>query len=319
MKRTLLALLGVLTLATIVVSSAQAAPKKKKAAPGGQVQEAPQSGAIAEAMGDLKWGMTREQVVDYFTARTREKYKPLLAKAAGALEEDKLRARQKDELNKLKSTLVEFNGKKTGWDVSFLKGEFTHYNGESLFVVTDDTSENYYFFIQNKLWKWYKAFKTEAFEGKSFEQFSEAVQARYGKAQAREGEATHGGGKQKWLEWQDAGTRLRAVDNKQFYGFYSLVFEDKVTLRKLPELRTSKVAEKNKSNALIESVTSAEAATEPDGNPDVVDRITGKNRNRQGAPGHGQPGDAKPAEPKKPTESGGGVRNDNDPLKGLGL
>ena len=319
MKRSLIALLGVLTLATALVSSAHAAPKKKK---GGSAQEAPQSGAIAGAMGDLKWGMTREQVVEYFTSALRDKYKPLLAKASGALEEDKLRARQKDELNKLKSTLVDFNGKKTGWDVSFLKGEFTHYNAESLFVVTDDTSENYYFFIQNKLWKWYKAFNAEAFEGKSFEQFSEAVQARYGKAQVREGEATHGGGKQKWLEWQDAGRRLRAVDNKQFYGFYSLVFEDKATLRRLPELRTSKVAEKSKGNALIESVTSAEAATEPDSNPDVVDRITGKNRNRQGAPGAARPADGKPGEPKKPAPAGsgsGGVATENDPLKGLGL
>jgi hypothetical protein len=319
MKRTLIALLGVLTLTTAVVTSAHAAPKTKKADK--DAQEAPQSTAIANAMGDLKWGMTREQVVAYFTAQTRDKYKPLLAKASGALEEDKLRAQQRDELNKLKSTLVEFNGKKTGWDVSFLKGEFTHYNAESLFVVADESSENYYFFIQNKLWKWYKAFNAEAFEGKSFEQFAEAVQARYGKAQVREGEATHGGGKQKWLEWQDAATRLRAVDNKQFYGFYSLVFEDKATLRKLPELRTSKRVEKSKGNALIESVTSPEAALEGDSNPDVVDRITGKNRNRQG--GQGAPAGGKPAEDKKkpsPGQSGSGsVAGDNDPLKGLGL
>jgi hypothetical protein len=315
MKRTLLALLGVLTLSTGLVASAHAAPKKKKDGAG---QQAPQSTGIAASMGDLKWGMTREQVVAHFTSALRESYKPLLAKASGALEEDKLRARQRDELNKLTATLVEFNGKKTGWDVSFLKGEFTHHNAESLFVVTDDSSENYYFFIQNKLWKWYKAFKAETFEGKSFEQFAEAVQGRYGKAQVREGEAPHGGGKQKWLEWQDAATRLRAVDNKQFYGFYSLVFEDKATLRKLPELRTSKLADQKKGNPLIESVTSPEAATESDSNPDVVDRITGKNRNRQGAPADAKPADAKKPPPAAPSGSGG-VASENDPLKGLGL
>ena len=317
MKRTLLALLGVLTLSTGLVASAHAAPKKKKGAQA--AQEAPQSTEIAKAMGDLKWGMTREQVFEHFSSAMREKYKPLLAKASGALEEDKLRARHRDELNKLKSTLVAFNGKKTGWDVSFLKGEFTHYNAESLFLVSDDASENYYFFIQNKLWKWYKAFKVEAFEGKTFVQFAEALQARYGKGQVREGEAAHGGGKQQWVEWQDAATRLRAVDNKQFYGFYSLVFEDKETLRRLPELRSSKVAEKNKGNPLIETVTSAEAAAEPDSNPDVVDHITGKSGHRQGPPGAAKPADS--AEPKKPPPASGtgGVRSENDPLKGLGL
>ncbi|MET0341744.1 MAG: hypothetical protein ABW252_12135 [Polyangiales bacterium] len=314
MKRTLALLVGVLTLSTS--AQVHAAPKKKKEA---KVQEAPQSAQIATSMGELKWGMTRDQVVEHFTNQIRDKYKPLLAKSSGAIEEDKLRARQRDELNKMKSSLVEFNGKKTGWDVSFLKGEFTHHNMESLFVVTDDASENYYFFIQNKLWKWYKAFKTEAFEGKSFGEFAVAIQARYGKAVVREGEAVHGGGKQQWAEWQDANTRLRAVDNKQFYGFYSLVFEDKATLAKLASLRTSKVADNKKANALIEQVTSAEAAAETDGNPDVVDRITGKTRRRpenNPAPGStgNKPGDA----PKKPAPSEtGGVTSDNDPLKGL--
>ena len=33
--------------------------------------------------------------------------------------------------------------------VSFLKGEFTHGNGESMFVVRDKNSQNFYFFINN--------------------------------------------------------------------------------------------------------------------------------------------------------------------------
>ena len=321
MKRMLVsALLGALTVSSSF-QVAHAAPKKKNKA----AQEAPQSTEIANAMGDLKWGMTREQVLEYFTNGIREKYKPLLAKASGALEEDKLRARMRDELGKVKSSVVDFNGKKTGWDVSFLKGEFTHHNNESLFAVTDDTSENYYFFIQNKLWKWYKAFKAESMNGKSFEQFGEAVQNRYGKGAKREGEATHGGGKQSWLEWQDATTVLRAVDNNQFYGFYCLVFEDKDTLRKLPQLRTSKISEKQAGNSLVDAVTSEEGRGEDDGNNDVIDRITGKIRHRQEAPpaagGAAPPGKSeagkKPA-PAAPTPAPG-PSGDDDPLKGLGL
>jgi hypothetical protein len=318
MKRVLIgALLTALAL-TSSIAPAYAAPKKK----GKAAAEAPQSAEIAKTMGDLKWGMPREEVSGYFAGKLKEKYKPLLAKASGALEEDKLRARQKEELAKLKTT--DFNGKKTGLDVSFLKGEFTHHNGETLLVVSDDNSENYYFFIQNKLWKWYKAFKADAFEGKSFDQFADAIQGRYGKGKKVEGEATHGGGKQSWVEWQDQATRLRAVDNSHFYGFYCMVFEDKATLRKLPELRTTKVSETKKGNSLIDSVTSDEANNAAaDSNPDVMDRITGKNRNRQDAPDTakkgeaGKKGETAPSAP--PPDSTGGVKVEDDPLKGLGL
>jgi hypothetical protein len=318
MKRVLIgALLAALTLMSSI-APAHAAPKKK----GKAAAEAPQSAEIAKSMGDLKWGMSREEVSGYFAGKLKEKYKPLLAKASGALEEDKLRAKQKEELAKLKTT--DFNGKKTGLDVSFLKGEFTHHNAETLLVVSDDNSENYYFFIQNKLWKWYKAFKADAFEGKSFDQFADAIQGRYGKGKKVEGEATHGGGKQSWVEWQDQSTRLRAVDNSHFYGFYCMVFEDKGTLRKLPELRTAKVTETKKGNSLIDSVTSDEANNaSADSNPDVMDRITGKNRNRQDAPDTGKKGEAskkgETAPSAPPPETTGGVKVEDDPLKGLGL
>jgi len=313
MKRIVVgALLGALTLTTSV-DSAHAAPKKKAKA----AQQPPQSAEIDKAMGELKWGMSREQVLEQFTNVIRDKYKPLMAKATSAMEEDKLRARQRDELGKVKSSIVEFNGKKTGADVSFLKGEFTHNNGESMFKITEEGSENYYFFIQNKLWKWFKAFDASAFSGKSFEQFAEAIQSRYGKSEVREGDATHGGGKQKWLEWQDADTRLRAIDNKQFYGFYCLVFEDKATLKKLPQLRTAKVEETKAGNSLIDSVTSPEAAAETDNNPNVIDRITGKIRKREDAPEDPNKKGA-PAKPATPPPSEG-VRTEDDPLKGLGL
>ncbi|MDB4976100.1 MAG: hypothetical protein JWN48_4441 [Myxococcaceae bacterium] len=328
MKRVLVgALLGALSFSAVGSFSldvVHAAPKKK-AAKAAKAAAIPQSAEIAKTMGDLKWGTSRDEVFQHFSNAIKDKYKPLLAKAGGALEEDKLRAKMKDELAKLKSSEVDFNGKKTGWDVSFLKGEFTHKNAESLMVVSDTSSENYYFFIQNKLWKWYKAFKTEAFAGKSFDQFADAIQERFGPSQKREGEATHGGGKQNWLEWQDPTTRLRAIDNSHFYGFYCLVFEDKDTLRKLPQLRTNKVAEGGKGNSLVDSVTSDEANNSAsDSNPDVMDRITGKMRHRQeAAPGSVPAKKGESTTPSSttppPAPSGGGVSKDDDPLKGLGL
>ncbi len=319
MKRKMIgALVGALCCsATLSLSVAHAAPKKK-AAKSAQQAAAPQSAAISGAMGNLKWGMTRDEVLGTFVEAIKEKYRPLIAKANGAIEEDKLRNKAREELAKIKSSIVEFNGKKTGWDVSFLKGEFTHDNNESMFVVTDDNSQNYYFFINNKFWKWYKAFNSGAVKG-NFDQFAKAVQGRYGKGQVKEGE-----GKQRFIAWQDQSSSLRAVDNNQFYGFYCLVFESKDTLARLGDLRRNRASDTNRAHALVESATT-DANEGADHNPDIIDRITGKMRVRQNAPepsakGPGSSSKKAPAaSAAPPMESGGGVLADDDPLKGLGI
>jgi hypothetical protein len=318
MKRMLIgALLGLLAFGASV-DLAHAGPKKKgpkKAQQ--QQQEAPQSAEIGNAMGDLKWGASRDEVLGKFVAQIQEKYRPQLAKATGAIEEDRIRAKMREEIARLKDSVVDFNGRKTGWDVSFLKGEFTHHNAESLFVVKDETSQNYYFFIQGRLWKWYKAFNADVFKGKSFDQFAEAIQGRYGRARATEGEVMPGAGKQRWLEWQNAGTRLRAVDNNQFYGFYCLVFESKDTLARLAELRTHQGRDQGDSNALVDSVTGGDDE-EADANQDIVDRITGKIRRRQDAPEDkdkkkGTASSAPAPARSEPTDG----QDSSDPLRGL--
>lgn len=316
------ALLCTFALST-AVDVAQAAPKKKASKAAQHDKAAPNSAEISKSMGDLKWGMDREELIKKFTNDIREKYKPLMAKATGAIEEDKLRGQMRNELGKIRSSVVDFTGNKTGWDASFLKSEFTHHNGESMFVVNDSNSQNYYFFFNNKLWKWYKAFNAEAFQGKKFDQFADALQGRFGKAAAREGELSPGQGKQRWLEWQDNGSRLRAVDNNQFYGFYCMVFEDKKTLTHLADLRKNKQDFGQKGHALVDSVTNGEAGPH-DGNPDIIDRITGKIRNRQDAPepaaagrGGKSTASASSAPPPPPASSSPTVSEDDDPLKGL--
>jgi hypothetical protein len=316
MRRTVIGALACALALSATVDAAHAAPKKK-AAKAAQ-QEAPQSAELAKSMGDLKWGADREEVIKIFTDRIREKYKPLIAKATDAMKEDKLRGAMRDELGKIRSSVTDFNGSKTGWDASFLKPEFAHNNGESLFVVADSNSQNYYFFANGKLYKWYKAFNTEAFEGKKFDQFAAALQGRFGKAAERTGDLT-GQGKQKWLEWQDGNTRARAIDNNQFYGFYSLVFEEKSTAAKLAEIHKAKLGDANKGHALVDSVTTDDAK-DSDGNPDIIDRITGKIRHRTDAPepaagGKGGKGAASASAPATPPPAT--VSEDDDPLKGL--
>jgi hypothetical protein len=202
-------------------------------------QAAPQSAEIAPALGELSWGMTRDQVYDQFVKQIRERFRPRFAKARDAMQEDQLRHQQREEIQRIRRSYIRFRGQTTGWDVSFLRDEFTHNNGEAMLVVRDGNSQNFYFFIRNRLWKWYKAFDSEVFAGQGFDTFAGSLQGRFGRALSRSGRMTERGEEKQWLEWQDESTRLRAIDENRFYGFYCMVFEDKNTVSRLDQLRTN--------------------------------------------------------------------------------
>ena len=252
-------------------------------------QSAPQSAAIAEALGELRWGMEPQAVHAHFRHEIEERYRVRISKAPGAIEEDRFRRDMADEIRRLRESYVRFEGARTGWDLSFLRGEFTHGNRESMLVFRDGNSQNFFLFMRGRLWKWYKGFDASVFHGQSFAQFAGAVQGRFGQAADRSGRLVEGGPEQHWLEWQDATTRLRAIDQTRFYGFYCLVFEDKNTLSRLSELRTNtqQPGGARGDHALVESVLLPEdgdSNSANDGNADIADRITGNIRRRQQAP-----------------------------------
>lgn len=293
----------------------EAQKKNKKAAK--KAAEAPASAEIAKSMADVHWGMSKSDVDKVFVEKIKAKYKPLIAKTKDAVEEDRLRQVAKQELARLREGYVEFDGKSTGWDVSFLKGEFTHNNDESMLVVRDDNSQNFYFFIGGKLWKWYKAFDASVFPANNFATFAGAVEKRFGNAKQAKGELRSGAGERQWLEWQDKETRLRAVDETDFYGFYCLVFESKDTLGNLARLRTHEDEHGDKKHALVEAVTTDDTSAEDaDDSANIVDRLTGKIRRREDAPAPVETASTK-GKKGKPAAAEPVIADEDDPLSGL--
>ena len=303
---------------------AHAAPHKKKGAKGND--KVPVSAEISKSMGDLQWGISKDELQKKLIDKVKETYRPLVAKTKDAVEEDRLRQKATDEMKRIKESFVEFTGTSTGWDVSFLRGEFTHGNDESMLVMKDANSQNFYFFIDGRLWKWYKAFDAEVFRAGDFSSFAGAVQKRFGPAKDVTAELTPGSGQRHWLEWQDDKSRLRAVDQSDFYGFYCLVFEEKATVGKLAQLRTNTrdVGGSNK-HALVEAVTAA-PSKDIDNSADITDRITGKMRAQREAPSESsssKSGKGSKSSSSSSSESSAsapsGVKSDDDPLRGLGL
>ncbi|MDD9935727.1 MAG: hypothetical protein OXT09_19095 [Myxococcales bacterium] len=318
MKRLFVGMLTALLALGLVATDVDAQKKKKRRK---ARDKTPTSAVIAKSMGDLKWGMSKDDVIQMFVGKVKKKYRPLVAKTHDAVEEDRLRQEAKAEMRRIRDGYVEFEGRSTGWDVSFLKGEFTHNNGESMLVIRDKNSQNFYFFIGGRLWKWYKAFDASEFPANNFKAFAGAVQRRFGKAKDTTGELRPGAGKRHWLEWQDKKTRLRAVDQTDFYGFYCLVFEEKDTVGKLAKLRSSDSGSGKKSHALVDSVTSERGYDDPDDSPNIVDRITGKIRAREQAPEarSSKRGKKRRSRGSDSDSSSSGVSSDDDPLSGRGL
>jgi len=210
---------GVLTV-VLGVGVAQAEGKKEKGKAGKEAKIA-NSPAIVESMGDLKWGMSKDDLLGKLTDKIKEKYRPLVAKTKSAVEEDRLRGKAKEEMRAIRDSYVEFSGKSTGWDVSFLKGEFTHNNDESMLVMRDENSQNFYFFFGGRLWKWYKAFDAAVFKAGDFSGFAGSVQRRFGEATDMHGQGEDGAGERHWLEWQDEASRLFLAEDNGVKGLGS--------------------------------------------------------------------------------------------------
>ncbi len=285
LKRVLVGVLASTFVVGLLLWSASDADAQRRRRRQRAEERTPHSAAIAPALGEIQWGWSKRQLLEHFTRKIRAEYQPRINKARDAMTEDRLRHERDQRIRRMRESYIEFRGQTSGYDSGFLRDEFTHNNGEAMIRVRSENADDYYFFIRGRLWKWYRAFDAAVFQGADWQQFGEALQARFGPARERRGTLVEGGDERTWLEWQDDTTRARAIDNNTFYGFYCLVFEEKATLARLGELRRNRRRRGRSSHALVDAVTGdGDEASNPDANPDIVDRITGHIRNRQDAP-----------------------------------
>jgi len=196
--------------------------------------------AIGKAMGNLRWGMSDTEVERVVKTRLAEQYAAKIKTAKGSQKaslERELASKQKAV-----GGVFEFSGKKSRWDSSPIAGEFGYGTEESMLAVNDGESDNYYFFLEGRLWKWVKLYPTSSFGGKSFSKFSGAIEKKFGKGYKKESELNGSSKKLTFLEFLDRNSRLRAVDRSDD-NKYSLVFEEMATVRQIAQLRpTSKKA-----------------------------------------------------------------------------
>ena len=174
------------------------------------------------------------------------------------------------------------------------------------------------------MWKWYKAFDASVFPVDNFAAFAGAVQRKFGPAKEAQGELRPGETRPPLARVAGQASRLKAVDQTDFYGFYSLVFEEKATVDNLARLRShtdSGAGEKH--HAMVDSVTSGDSAN-PDDSPNIVDRLTGHTRQIEQAPQQQdeQASAGKASKGAKGKDKEARRRrspSEDDPISGLGL
>jgi hypothetical protein len=236
--------------------------------------------ALEQSMGELQWGWTPKQVYRHLKKEIEARYQEPISKTTDAIEEDRLRHKMAEESDQIRDSYFEFDGTASAYDSGYLKGEFTHKNGESLLRVRTKTTQDYFFFINDKLWKRYRAFDASVFEGASFDEFGKALQQRYGKAKKKSGALQPGGESKQWYEWREPHVLAKAVDNNEFYGFYCLILEDPKTVAQLGKLRKNETAKVETSDSLVDMVGDD---ADGDQNADIADRITGEIRRHESA------------------------------------
>jgi hypothetical protein len=192
---------------------------------------------IAVSMGDLRWGLSESEVSSFVRRKLEERYNAQIKKTHDAGKQAQLRSELKRAQAEVRVT--EFTGRSSRWDRSPIAGEFTYGNSESMLFAKDDTSENYYFFLNGRLWKWYKALDKGAFNNGDFKKFSESIENKFGKGRLKKGELAPGQGDGQWLEFMDRNSRMRAADNSK-RGVFALIFEEMSTVRELASTRPSK-------------------------------------------------------------------------------
>jgi hypothetical protein len=233
--------------------------------------------ALERSMGDIQWGWTPKQVYRHLKKSIEDSYREPIAKTTDAIEEDRLRHKMSADTGAIRDSYFEFDGTPSAYDSGYLRGEFTHKNGESLLRVRTKNTQDYFFFINERLWKRYRAFDASVFEGATFAEFGKALQQRYGRAKTKKGILPSGGASTEWYEWREPRILARAVDNNEFYGFYCLVLEDPKTVARLSKLRKNVPDQTDEKDTLVDMVAEGEGG---DQHADIADRITGEIRRR---------------------------------------
>lgn len=206
---------------------------------------------ITKVLGELRWGMSSKEVLGVFKARLRAEYDRQSRLERDILRQDALYQKAKARYEQIKDSFVRFDEKKNGWDVSPIATEFRRRSQESMLVVRSAESHDYYFFIHDRLWKWYRELEPSAVGAAGFDGVAEMMRGQLGAKAAAAAPRSEGEPALPGFAWDTTTTRVTLI---QRGAVACLIFEAQETLAELPRLRQNALARGPSKRSVIDSV-----------------------------------------------------------------
>lgn len=274
---------------------------------------------IAQELGQIRWGMSHDQVLEYYRQLIRATYQPRM-KNLGQIERYRLNEERNEEIRTVERSYVVFDGAPAHrrWDTSFIGDEYTHNNNESMLVYEDARhNREFMFFINDRLWKRVQA-RNVGNARINLDDFSVQLESLFGP-----GHRVMNGSQLRTVEWRDETTRLHLVDATTFYNAFCLVYSELATEARLATLRRNVPASNTHDRGRVDIAQPETGNVVADPNADIVDRITGKIRRVQNADAGAAAAASVRARPAtgstNSNRDAGPSATELDPLGGLGF
>lgn len=228
---------------------------------GGESGDERQPASIAASLDGLSWGMSKEGVFKLLKRRIRADFEKQVKAERDIVRQDALYQEAKQRYLRMREGFVKFDGKKTGWDVSPLVEEFRHGSNESLLVVESESAREHYFFINERLYKWYRELKPAAFDGAAadYGRLAERLRKDFGKGKPQVARRNEGGEPLTGVAFKDEQTSVTLLKRG---AETCLVYEELATLDRLAVLREHAHPRGPKANGALDMVLMTAAQRE---------------------------------------------------------
>ena len=235
--------------ATKAAPTAKKAPAPVKKKPS-VVVSAEHKKQLAELYAGFKFGMSKDEVIAALQKKIDEKYEDKLKQTTDIAAQDRIRRDKKAELQRVAASYINFDGKRTGWDVSIIENEFAQNTGEAMMDQWENqggkNQRRFFFFYDGKLWKMFVSLDVSILpeDKKNFDTFKGVMESKYGPGDIDTGLIT----------WNAGDFDVRAIDRLKDYDALGLVIEDAHVRSQVDSVRAEHAPAKKDTPAVIKAV-----------------------------------------------------------------
>jgi hypothetical protein len=229
--------------------------------------------ALAELYAGFKFGMSKDDVIALLAKQIDAQLEDKIKATTDIAAQDRYRKDKRSEVAKISQSYTSFEGKKTGWDVSIIDGEFAHNTNESMLENWENkdgkNQRRFLFFYDGKLWKMFVQLDVSILpaEKRTFDTLQAYMTAKYGP-----GDLDPTANK---LSWHTDEFDVRAVDRLRDYDAIAISIEDGKVAREVVSVRAQHAPPKQETASVIKAVVDPDHKDHPDvkSNNDAVDQV----------------------------------------------